>query len=119
MGNSTPCNLRHRSAMIGLALAAVLGPTLGACTVAAKPPEPNAAAAALAAGLGSADLSKVVFDGAAPADATAFVTTAIGELKDVKRTVTVAKITRTPGNDAAAKASLGIRVSGRIGGPRR
>jgi len=106
MGNPTPCNLRHRSATIGLALVAVLGPSLAACTAAAKPPEPDAAAQALATGLGSADLSKVVFDGAAPADATAFVTTAIGELKDVKRTVSVAKVTRTPGNDAAAQASL-------------
>jgi len=104
MGNSTP--LTRRRPTIALAVAVVIGGGLTGCTTVSPPPEPSAAASTLAAGLGQGDLSKVAFDGATPADATTFVKTAIGDLKDVKRTVTVAKVAKTPGSDKKATASL-------------
>lgn len=86
----------------------LLGMSLAGCSVGSppKPSEPNTAAAGLAAGLAQGELSTVVFDGATPADATTFVKTAVGDLKDVKRTVTVAKVAKTQGNDKKATASL-------------
>lgn len=97
-----PC---HRLAAPTAGALVVLA-VLAGCTLPTAPPEPNAAAQALADGLAGADLSKVAFDGATPADATAFVQTAIGDLKNVKRTVKVAKVTRTPGSDTQATATL-------------
>jgi len=106
MGHSSTRNLRRRST-VGLAVA-LAGPGLAGCTIVSQPPppEPNAAATALAAGLAQGDLAKVVFDGATAADATAFVKAAVGDLKDVRRSVTVAKVAKTEGNDKKATASL-------------
>jgi len=106
MGHSSTRNLRRQS-IVGLAVA-LAGPGLAGCTIASQPPppEPNAAATTLAAGLAQGDLAKVVFDGATAADATAFVKTAVGDLKDLKRSVSVAKVAKVEGNDKKAIASL-------------
>jgi cell division protein FtsI/penicillin-binding protein 2 len=106
MGNLTHRTRRHRRPTIALTASVVVAAGLTGCTLASSPPEPNAAATALAAGLAQGDLTKVAFDGATAADATAFVKTAVGDLKDVKRTVTVSKVAKTQGNDKLATASL-------------
>lgn len=85
----------------------VLVGTLAGCTLAqTAPPEPTGAAQALADGLASTNLSKVPLDGATSTDATTFLTTAVGNLKDVKRTVTVASVAKDPTNGKAATATL-------------
>ena len=84
----------------------VLIGSVAGCTLAPKTPEPAGAAQALADGLASANLAKVTLDGATSADATAFVATAIGNLKDVKRTVAVASVAKDPANEKAATATL-------------
>ncbi|MEO9153442.1 MAG: penicillin-binding transpeptidase domain-containing protein [Lapillicoccus sp.] len=84
----------------------VLVGTLAGCSLTKKAPEPTGAAQALADGLASANLSKVTLDGATPTDATTFVTTAIGDLKDTRRTVTVASVVKDAANDKAATATL-------------
>ena len=96
---------RHRTGAV-LAVGLVMGAALSGCEVAKPPPEPNDAAKALADGLASADLGKVSFDGATADSATNFVRTAVGELKDVKRTVTVSKVVKTAGNEKKATATL-------------
>lgn len=97
----------RRRRLVAPALLAGLGAAaaLSACT-ANTPPKPEAAATVLADGLATTDLSKVVFDGATPAAATAFVTTAIGDLKDTQRTVKVASVSKTESNDKQATATL-------------
>ncbi len=97
---------RRSRAVALIAVGALAAAALSGCSLFTKAPEPNGAAQTLADGLVNADLSKVVFDGATAADATAFVTTALGDLKDTKRTVAVSKVAKRSDNDAKATATL-------------
>ena len=81
-------------------------PASPGATSSTLPPGPEGAAKALAAGLAGGSLGSIPFDGATGADATAFVTTAVGDLKDIKRTVTVTAVTTSDTNDKAATATL-------------
>ncbi len=108
MGNPTSRNLRHRTAVVTATVVGTVAGLAGCSLVDPPPPEPNAAAEVLAGGLATGDLAKVAFDGATPADATAYVTAAVGTLKDVARTVKVASVTKSADNVKQAKASLAV-----------
>jgi cell division protein FtsI/penicillin-binding protein 2 len=97
-------NLRQRAA-VGAVGALTLVSTLTACNV-NTPPTPDQAAKALAAGLAGGDLNAVAFDGATSANVAAFLATAVGDLKDVKRTVTVSQVSEPKANDRTAAATL-------------
>ncbi len=97
-------NLRQRAA-VGAVGALTLVTTLTACTV-NTPPTPDQAAKALAAGLAGGDLNQVAFDGATSANVAAFLATAVGDLKDVKRSVTVSQVSEPKANDRTATATL-------------
>ena len=97
-------NLRQRAA-VGAVGVLTLGTTLTACDL-NTPPTPDQAAKALAAGLSGGDLNQVRFDGATSANVAAFLDTAVGDLKDVKRTVTVTQVSEPKANDRAATATL-------------
>jgi cell division protein FtsI/penicillin-binding protein 2 len=83
--------LRRRSVALALAVALGAGVT-GGCSFADPEPEPNAAAQALADGLGSADLGAVPLAGASAADATAFVKGAYAGMGDLRPSVTVTAV---------------------------
>ncbi len=106
MGKTATAHRPHRLATRALAAALVVGATLSGCSLFNRPPEPNGAAQTLADGLAQADLSKVTFDGATAADATGFVKAAVGDLKDVKRAVTVANVVKKADDDTKATATL-------------
>ncbi|MEP6649190.1 MAG: penicillin-binding transpeptidase domain-containing protein [Lapillicoccus sp.] len=98
-------NLRQRAAVgaVGvLALAAILS----GCDLVNKPPTPDQAAKTLAAGLAGGDLNQVRFDGATSANVASFLATAVGDLADVKRTVTVSQVSEPKSNDRTATATL-------------
>jgi len=97
-------NLRQRVA-VG-AVGVLTFTTLTACDIANKPPTPDQTAKALAAGLGGGDLNQVAFDGATSANVAAFLATAVGDLKDVKRAVTVSQVSEPKSNDRTATATL-------------
>lgn len=98
-------NLRQRAAVGGVG-ALTLVATLTACNLVNPPPGPDQAATALAAGLAGGDLNKVPFDGATSANVASFLATAVGDLKDVKRTVTVSQVSEPKSNDRNATATL-------------
>ncbi len=79
---------------------------LAGCDAINPPPGPDDAAKGLAAGLASDALGKIPFDGSTGEAATAFVGTAIGDLKTVKRTVTVTSVAKDASNDKRATATL-------------
>ncbi|HEU4331929.1 MAG TPA: penicillin-binding transpeptidase domain-containing protein, partial [Lapillicoccus sp.] len=97
-------NLRQRVA--GGVGVLVLASSLSACDLVNKPPTPDGTASALAAGLAGGDLNKVPFDGATSANVAAFLATAIGDLKDVKRSVVVSQLSDPKSNDNKATATL-------------
>ena len=97
-------NLRQRAAVGAVGVLTLLT-TLTACDL-NTPPTPDQAAKALAAGLSGGDLNQVRFDGATSANVAAFLDTAVGDLKDVKRTVTVTQVSEPKANDRAATATL-------------
>jgi cell division protein FtsI/penicillin-binding protein 2 len=97
-------NLRQRA--VGALGAVALGTVLAGCNLVNQPPGPDQAAQALAAGLAGGDLNQVRFDGATSANVISFLATAIGDLKDVKRTVTVSQVSEPKANDRSATASL-------------
>ena len=97
-------NLRQRA--VGALCALSLATVLAGCNLVNPPPGPDQAAQALAGGLAGGDLNQVRLDGATPANVTAFLATAIGDLKDVKRTVTVDQVSEPKANDRTATASL-------------
>ena len=97
-------NLRQRAA-VGAVGALTLVTTLTACNV-ITPPTPDQAAKALAAGLSGGDLNQVRFDGATSANVASFLATAVGDLKDVKRTVMVSQVSEPKSNDRTATATL-------------
>ena len=97
-------NLRQRVA-VG-AVGVLTFTTLTACDIVNKPPTPDQTAKALAAGLGGGDLNQVAFDGATSANVAAFLATAVGDLKDVKRAVTVSQVSEPKSNDRTATATL-------------
>ncbi len=98
-------NLRQRVA-VGAVGALTLVGTLTGCDIVNKPPTPDQAAKALAGGLAGGDLNQVRFDGATSANVAAFLTTAVGDLKDVKRTVTVSQVSEPKSNERTATATL-------------
>src|SRR5829696_8877292 len=98
-------NLRQRAAVGGVG-ALTLVATLTACNLVSPPPGPDQTAAALAAGLAGGDLNKVPFDGATSANVASFLATAVGDLKDVKRAVTVSQVSEPKSNDRNATATL-------------
>lgn len=101
-------NARQRAAVA--VLACVVGTTtLAGCDLVAKKPTPDAAAKALAGAFGGGDFNAVTFDGATPANVASFVATAIGDMKDAKRTVTVAQVSQPKSNDTTATTSLAFR----------
>ena len=97
-------NLRQRA--VGALGALALATVVAGCNLVNPPPGPDQAAQALAAGLAGGDLNQVRFDGATSANVTSFLATAIGDLKDVKRTVTVSQVSEPKANDRTATASL-------------
>jgi len=97
-------NLRQRVA-VG-AVGVLTFTTLTACDIVNKPPTPDQTAKALAAGLAGGDLNQVAFDGATSANVAAFLATAVGDLKDVKRAVTVSQVSEPKSNDRTATATL-------------
>src|SRR4029453_11390207 len=99
-----PRNLRQRA--VGVLGALTLATVLAGCNLVTPPPGPDQAAQALAAGLAGGDLNHVRFDGATSANVTSFLATAVGDLKDVKRTVTVSQVSEPKANDRTATASL-------------
>jgi len=99
-------NLRQRVA-VGAVGVLSLATVLSGCDLVNKPPTPDQAAKALAGGLAGGDLNQVRFDGATSANVAAFLATAVGDLKDVKRTVTVSQVSEPKSNDRTATASLG------------
>jgi cell division protein FtsI/penicillin-binding protein 2 len=99
-----PRNLRQRA--VGVLGALTLATVLAGCNLVNPPPGPDQAAQALAAGLAGGDLNHVRFDGATSANVTSFLATAVGDLKDVKRTVTVSQVSEPKANDRTATASL-------------
>ncbi len=98
-------NLRQRVA-VGAVGALTLVATLTACDIINKPATPDATAKALAAGLAGGDLNQVTFDGATSANVASFLATAVGDLKDVKRAVTVSQVSEPKSNDRTATATL-------------
>src|SRR6476469_4823113 len=98
-------NLRQRLA-VGAVGALTVVTTLTACDLVNKPPTPDATAKALAAGLAGGDLNQVTFDGATSANVAAFLATAVGDLTDVKRAVTVSQVSEPKSNDRTATATL-------------
>src|SRR6478735_3523764 len=97
-------NLRQRVA-VG-AVGVLTFTTLTACDIVNKPPTPDQTAKALAAGLAGGDLNQVPFDGATSANVAAFLATAVGDLKDVKRSVTVSQVSEPKSNDRTATTTL-------------
>jgi cytochrome c1 len=87
--------LRRRSVALALAVALGAGVT-GGCSFLDSAPEPNAAAQALADGLGAADLGAVPLAGATGADATAFVKAAYEGMGDLRPSVTVTAVKHQP-----------------------
>ena len=98
-------NLRQRVAVGAVGVLTVVA-TLTACDIGKKPPTPDQTAKALAAGLAGGDLNQVAFDGATSANVAAFLATAVGDLKDVKRAVTVSQASEPKSNDRTATATL-------------
>ncbi len=100
-------NLRQRAA-VGLTGVVVAATALGGCDAigGSKPATPDAAAKTLAAALAGGDLNSVRFDGATSANVAAFLATAVGDLKDVKRTVTATGVTEPTGNERTSTATL-------------
>ena len=98
-------NLRQRGAVASVGVLTFVT-TLTACDVVNKPPTPDQTAKALAAGLAGGDLNKVPFDGATSANVAAFLGTAVGDLKDVKRAVTVSQVSEPKSNERTATATL-------------
>ena len=98
---------RQRSA-VGLTGVLVAAVALTGCDVigGSKPPTPDAAAKALASALGGGDVNAVRFDGATPANVAAFLSTAVGDLKDLKRSVTATQVTEPKGNERTSTATL-------------
>src|SRR6478736_8330545 len=84
-------NLRQRVA-VGAVGVLTFVTTLTACDIVNKPPTPDQTAKALAAGLAGGDLNQVAFDGATSANVAAFLATAVGDLKDEERAVTVSQV---------------------------
>jgi cell division protein FtsI/penicillin-binding protein 2 len=95
-----------RQSAVGVLGALTLGTVLAGCNLVNPPPGPDQAAQALAAGLAGGDLNQVRFDGATSANVISFLATAVGDLKDVKRTVTVSQVSEPKANDRTATASL-------------
>src|SRR4051794_25088509 len=98
-------NLRQRVAVGAVGVLTTVT-TLTACDIVNKPPTPDQAAKALAGGLAGGDLNQVRFDGATSANVAAFLATAVGDLKDVKRTVTVSQVSEPKSNERTATATL-------------
>ncbi|HEU4999477.1 MAG TPA: penicillin-binding transpeptidase domain-containing protein [Lapillicoccus sp.] len=97
-------NLRQRVAG-GLGVL-VLASALTGCDLVNTPPTPDQTASALAAGLAGGDLAKVPFDGATSANVAAFLASAVGDLKDVKRSVVVSQLSDPKSNENKATATL-------------
>src|SRR6187551_833185 len=98
-------NLRQHVAVWAVG-ALTVGALLSGCDLVSKPPTPDQTAKALAAGLAGGDLNQVPFDGATSANVAAFLATAVGDLKDVKRAVTVSQVSEPKSNDRTATATL-------------
>ena len=97
-------NLRP-AARVGVCLALTAAATLGGCDLVSKPPSPDGAAKALADALAGGDANAVRFDGATSANVSAFLATAVGDLKDWRRTVTVSQVSQPKSNDPTATAT--------------
>jgi cell division protein FtsI/penicillin-binding protein 2 len=110
MGHPSRRNLRQRARAGGVAVIGVLvsATALTGCdaVTGAKPPTPDAAATTLAAALGGGDVNAVRFDGATSANVAAFLATAVGDLKDVKRVVTVDQVTQPKANERTSTATI-------------
>ncbi len=99
---------RSRAVVLGAGLALLVPAALGACDIVggSKPVTPDATVKALADGLAGGDLTKVPFDGATGANVATFLTTVTADLKDLKRTVTVTRVSKPNANDFTATATL-------------
>lgn len=104
---STRSLARHAGRRLAVATlgAVVAVAAVSGCDVAAKKPTPDATAKALAAAFSGGDWSAVTFDGATSANVSAFVATAVGDLKDAKRTVT-GTATEPKSNESTSTATL-------------
>lgn len=95
-----PRGLRRKTLAAATSLALTTSLVAG-CSLLEGPPEPDAAAAALAAGLAKGDLSGVALSGTPAAKATEFVTTAYEDLGALRPKVTVKSVS---GNEDGTRA---------------
>jgi cell division protein FtsI/penicillin-binding protein 2 len=99
---------RYAARLTALTLAGslVAAPLAGCSLFGSKTPDPGATAKSLADGLTSGDLGALPLDGSAPAAAAEALKTAIGPLKDTRRTVTVGEVKVKDNDPKSATATL-------------